>query len=106
MGQHSHMYDARWRKARINFLAEHPLCVLCKQAGRLTPSTVVDHVIPHKGDLSLFWDTRNWQAICATCHEAVKKAAERGGNPMRGCDVNGMPLDPNHPWNLPPRSKG
>jgi 5-methylcytosine-specific restriction protein A len=62
-------YDARWRRARALFLRQHPLCVQCLQENRLTPATVVDHIIPHRGDEKLFWDQGNWQAICKTCHD-------------------------------------
>ena len=37
--------------------------------GMLTPATVVDHVIPHRGDQKLFWDEDNWQALCKSCHD-------------------------------------
>ena len=36
--------------------------------GNLTPATVVDHIIPHRGDMKLFWDESNWQALCESCH--------------------------------------
>lgn len=71
-------YNARWRRARKRFLAANPLCVECKKEGRLTPATVVDHIIPHKGDMKLFWDERNWQALCKRCHDR-KTAKEDGG---------------------------
>ena len=61
-------YDARWRKARLAYLQRHPLCVECQKEGRLTPATVVDHIIPHRGDQKLFWDESNWQSLCAACH--------------------------------------
>lgn len=62
-------YDARWRRARVLFLRQHSLCVQCLQENRLTPATVVDHIIPHRGDDKLFWDQGNLQAICKTCHD-------------------------------------
>jgi 5-methylcytosine-specific restriction protein A len=34
----------------------------------LTPATAVDHIQPHRGDYELFWDSDNWQPLCATCH--------------------------------------
>ena len=37
---------------RAAYLARHPLCVPCEAAGRLEPATVVDHVVPHRGDPS------------------------------------------------------
>lgn len=71
-------YTYRWRQARAAFLAEHPLCRECEKAGRLTAATVVDHIVPHKGNDTLFWERGNWQALCASCH-SVKTAAEDGG---------------------------
>ena len=62
-------YDSRWQKARKSFLQKHPLCVECYKAGKLTPATVVDHIIPHRGDQKLFWDENNWQALCKECHD-------------------------------------
>lgn len=56
----------------MHFLAEHPLC-MCKdcKAGelRVTASNTVDHIIPHRGDLELFWDETNWQAMSKPCHD-------------------------------------
>lgn len=71
-------YNARWRKARVAYLASHPLCVRCNEQGRLTQATVVDHIIPHKGNYKLFWDINNWQPLCKQCHDK-KTAAEDGG---------------------------
>ena len=62
-------YDGRWRKARIAFLQRNPLCVECMRKGVLTPATVVDHIIPHRGDKDLFWNEENWQPLCKSCHD-------------------------------------
>ena len=51
------------------FLQAHPLCAECLRNGRYTAATVVDHIIPHRGDMSLFWDERNWQSLCERCHD-------------------------------------
>lgn len=69
-------YDRKWRQARDSYLRLHPLCVKCKQQGRLTPATVVDHIIPHRGDEHLFWDTRNWQSLCKSCHDQKTGSGE------------------------------
>jgi 5-methylcytosine-specific restriction protein A len=37
---------------------------------------VVDHVVPHRGDAVLFWNKRNWAALCKPCHDA--KTAREG----------------------------
>lgn len=39
---------------------------------------LVDHIIPHKGDMELFWDRNNWQAMAKECHDK-KTATEDGG---------------------------
>lgn len=56
-------YNTAWQKARKSYLIQHPICVKC---GR--PATDVDHIIPHRGDTKLFWDTANWQSLCHECH--------------------------------------
>ena len=70
-------YDARWRKARLAYLHQHPLCVQCRGEGRTAAATVVDHITPHRGDVALFWDAMgNWQGLCVSHHNA-KSATER-----------------------------
>ncbi|ETT46284.1 HNH endonuclease [Paenibacillus odorifer] len=71
-------YDHKWKLARIRYLRHHPLCVHCEERGEDIAATVVDHIIPHKGDMRLFWDIKNWQPLCATCH-GIKTAKEDGG---------------------------
>lgn len=61
-------YGHRWRKERAVFLAQYPLCVMCKDLGKAKAATVVDHIVPHKGNYSRFWDVGNWQALCSECH--------------------------------------
>jgi 5-methylcytosine-specific restriction protein A len=73
----SKFYTYQWRKASKQFLKEHPLCVHCQKEGRLTPATDVDHIIPHGGNRKLFWDRKNWQPLCKSCHS--KKTAEEDG---------------------------
>jgi 5-methylcytosine-specific restriction protein A len=47
----------------------------CHDEQRVTPTQVVDHVAPHRGDEMLFWDReRNWQALCRACHDAKTRA--------------------------------
>lgn len=64
--QWHHLYNShRWRTAKAEFLRRYPCCVVCGSS-----ATVVDHVIPHRGDESLFWDESNWQPLCAAHHGA------------------------------------
>ena len=62
-------YDSAWRRARSRYLRRNPLCVECLKEKRLAPATVVDHIIPHRGDMRLFWDENNWQPLCKACHD-------------------------------------
>ena len=72
-------YDARWRRARARFLSEHPLCACPEHRGRddAPVATVVDHIVPHRGDERLFWDEANWQPMAKACHDR-KTAIEDG----------------------------
>lgn len=69
-------YSTDWTKASVSFRRLNPLCVECEKKGIVAAATCVDHIVPHRGDLGLFWDTDNWQSLCETCH-ARKSASER-----------------------------
>ncbi|MDB5053135.1 MAG: endonuclease [Bacilli bacterium] len=73
-------YNARWKKARIIYLKRNPLCVCedCKRTGSVVAATVVDHIIPHKGNYELFWNQNNWQSMSEEHHNR-KTAKENGG---------------------------
>ena len=71
-------YGARWQRARKSFLIRNPLCASCKEQGHITEATVVDHVVPHKGDYERMWDQNSWQPLCKRCHDR-KSANESGG---------------------------
>jgi hypothetical protein len=57
----------------------------------------MDHVVPHRGDWTTFC-TRKLQSLCEPCHNSTKKQVEQPGY---CCDVglDGLPIDPNHPFN-------
>lgn len=59
---------ARWRQLRARKFAENPLCDDCQAEGRAVPWTELDHTIPHRGDLTLFWDEGNLRGKCKTHH--------------------------------------
>src|SRR5690242_4066281 len=64
-----------WRKGiRVVALARDPICKICNRY----PSTVVDHIKPHRGNWDLFTDLNNCQGLCEHCHN-VKTAKEDGG---------------------------
>lgn len=88
-------YGYAWQKARGGHLRNHPFCVFClRDAGVAATSiegvilecatrnvavpyaSVVDHMDPHRGDMTLFWDTSRWQSLCAHHHSAEKQRQE------------------------------
>lgn len=62
-------YTSRWQRVSKAYLRKHPLCVECMKQGRYTKATVVDHIVPHRGNQKLFWDQSNWQSLCKPCHD-------------------------------------
>jgi 5-methylcytosine-specific restriction protein A len=95
--QQPSLYGYKWQQAREGYLRKHPLCAECERRGLVVAATVVDHIIPHRGDMVLFWDTNNWQSLCKTCHDSHKQRLEKTGK-VAGCDATGLPLDPTHHW--------
>jgi len=90
-------YGYKWQKAREGHLRNNPLCDEHKRRGQVVVASVVDHIVPHKGDMTLFWDRDNWQSLCKSCHDGFKQRLEKSGR-VAGCDVNGVPVDPHHHW--------
>lgn len=77
-------YNYKWRLARKAYLMRNALCVYCLSEGNTTAATEVDHIIPHKGDLALFWDQSNWQSLCKSCHSRKTVTDDNGfGNNIK-----------------------
>ena len=89
-------YGYKWQQARIGYLAKHPYCVMCLAAagvreqciesitlaclakGMALPlATVVDHSVPHRGNMTIFWDSTKWQALCKPCHDSHAQKRDR-----------------------------
>lgn len=73
-------YNSKWQRKRKRFLMEYPLCEECKRQGKITQATVVDHILPHRGDKKLMWDENNWQSLCKMCHD--KKTGREDSLPV------------------------
>jgi 5-methylcytosine-specific restriction protein A len=71
---HQRGYSEAWRRAREGFLRKHPLCVECLKFGIYMPATVVDHSVPHKGDMDIFWDSSLWVPLCKRHHDAKTRS--------------------------------
>jgi hypothetical protein len=70
-------HTARWQRARLRFLADHPLCVDCEERGFVVAAVVVDHRDGHRHAnwRTRFWDEERWQSLCIDCHNR-KSATE------------------------------
>ena len=75
---------------RIHHLQKEPLCRYCTAAGDVVEATVVDHVIPHRWDVELFWHGE-LQSLCTTHHNGSKQAEEHGGRSLQ-VGMDGYPI--------------
>ncbi|MEY4427219.1 MAG: hypothetical protein RL535_1517 [Pseudomonadota bacterium] len=65
---------------------------MCAELGQVTAASVVDHIKPHRGDMSLFADPSNLQSLCKQCHDSRKQAVERGGVVRFAFNTDGKPI--------------
>ena len=89
-----------WAKLRAAVLADEPLCRDCREQGIVTPATDVDHIDNDGNNNS----RDNLAALCHSCHSKKTAHDIRGydhNRQHRGCDANGVPLDPQHHWHKP-----
>lgn len=73
---HQRGYDSKWRRESKAFLAlpQNRFCAC--GCGRI--ADCVDHKVPHRGDMKLFWDRSNWQPLASSpCHASRKQSRER-----------------------------
>lgn len=85
--------SAAWRSKRANQLGQEPWCVRCLADGKRVRASVADHVIPHRGDVDLFWNG-DLQSLCWSHHSSDKQSEESWGS--RAIGVDGWPLDKRH----------
>ncbi len=96
-------YNTRtWKRLRGLHLSAHPLCDGCERMGRVTIADTVDHRTPIRMGGGAF-DPANLVSYCTPCHSAkTARGAEAGAvkttRPRKGCNPDGTPLDPDHPW--------
>ena len=94
---------AAWARLRATHLYIEPLCRGCHAEGRLTPANTVDHVVPVSQGGPAFPGHDGLASYCPSCHGAKtargsEAGAIRSAKPRKGCNPDGTPLDPAHPW--------
>ena len=73
-----------WRKLRLAYLMENPLCEECLKIDKVTPAEEVHHIIPiSKGETveemkNLAFDDKNLCSLCKNCHREIHKEMESG----------------------------
>lgn len=58
-------------------LLREPFCRECTKRGLRVRATDVDHIKPHRGDMTLFADPDNLESLCHSCHSAKTLAEIR-----------------------------
>lgn len=84
--------SATWRYLRLAVLRDEPLCRHCALIGMEVIATDVDHADGNPANN----DRSNLQPLCHECHSRKTMRNDEG---ITGCNVDGIPVDPSHPWN-------
>ena len=90
-------YNYAWQQFRLGKLRRNPLCAWCLEMGKTVAATDVHHIKPLRDRPDLKLSDANTVALCKGCHDGPAQHEEKTGH-RRGCGVDGMPLDANHPW--------
>lgn len=61
-------YDRTWRRVRLMYLAEYPLCADCEALGRAQAATEVHHRAKVADAPERRLDPGNLMALCHECH--------------------------------------
>ena len=88
----------RWQRLRKQKLQVNPLCELCLKQGRLEVATVVDHIAGINKGGQAFPPLDALMSCCESCHNRKTRIVEQLDQELtpkivRGCDVDGRPLD-------------
>lgn len=94
--RHLHTGSKQWRTIREVQLQRFPFCEDCAAMGVSTPANEADH---NTNDTSRSAIGVELSSLCKPCHSTRTARRERGLPTVYGCDADGLPLDPDHPWN-------
>ena len=90
-------YDAVWQKVRAHHLRRFPDCEVCG-----CPGNEVDHIqsVRERPDLRL--EKSNLRTLCKRHHSrrtVMDQGFHKGKSIRQPASADGLPTDPNHPWN-------
>ena len=94
---------ARWQRLRKQHLQLERFCRGC--APRLVVANTVDHVHPISEGGPAFPSHDGLASYCPACHSRKTARGSEAGRaktnkPRKGCDLQGNPIDPEHPWHV------
>jgi len=93
----AHWYDrVVWKRRAADQLRREPFCRNCAAQGEYVVASVVDHIVPHRGDWNKF-RLSPVQSLCKPCHDGAKRYVELHGFDNR-IGVDGLPTDKAHPF--------
>jgi 5-methylcytosine-specific restriction protein A len=72
------LYDSQWTTYTYRFRHYNKHCYACGSTNKIN----VDHVVAHKGDTDLFWNTTNHIPLCHSCHSYVTASFDRYDPPL------------------------
>jgi 5-methylcytosine-specific restriction endonuclease McrA len=90
----------RWQRLRRMKLRQNPLCEVCLTVQRIESAVSVDHIVAIKAGGDVYPALDALTSLCESCHNRKSRIVEQQGKEMtiKGCDEQGYPLDPNHPF--------
>lgn len=98
-------YSTRtWQRLRKRKLADASLCQDCLERGRHVIAEQVDHVVSIANGGEPFPSLDGLRSLCPMHHSQKTNRLDNPhsygfGRPIKGCDVDGNPLDPDDLWN-------
>ncbi|MBK6707560.1 MAG: HNH endonuclease [Sphingomonadales bacterium] len=100
-----------WQRLRRLKLASTPLCEGCAEMGLIRPANTVDHRVAISDGGAALPSLDGLAAYCPSCHSAktargIEAGAVHTRKPRKGCNPDGSPLDPKHPWHSASNSNG
>lgn len=62
-------HSAKWRKLRKETIEKYGS--ICRFCGKKTDNPQIHHIIPPRGNETLFFDPENLAVICPDCHRKI-----------------------------------
>lgn len=70
--------EYKWKALSKRILQQHPYCAICGREDEL----IVHHIIPHRGNIDLFYDEENMVVVCKECHSTLTAQEINNRRPM------------------------